>query len=210
MAERVDTVCKIVVSDRGSTDRTLDIVEACAKRDDRIVILHDERRIQSTGVNRDVEQYGQLARFIFPVGYFAKLLASQRMTGATSVAVRMIAKRTTYYQYKEFRRGRAMTLLEQRAVPRMRQLLLAMIGPATAASLLRPVSAFFALSALCWVTVCTAYGIALGAFKKSNCACAAGTAALLMHLGFSLGFISQVFKLRSRDGSRSNRVACQA
>jgi len=308
MVEPVDTVCKIVVSDGGSTDRTLDIVEACAKRDDRIVILHNERRIQSSGVNRAVEQYGQLARFIvradahadYPIGYCAKLLASQGMTGAASVVVSMIAKGTTcfqkaaavaqnswlgnggsahriaaqgqfvehghhalmevsafqsvggydesfshnedaeldcrliaagfriylcadadieYYprkgplslfrQYKEFGRGRAMTLLKHRARPRVRQLLPAMVGPVTATSLLWPLSPFLALPALCWLTVCIAYGIALGAFKKSACACAAGTAALLMHLGFSLGFISQVFNLQSRGGSR-NRNACRA
>jgi succinoglycan biosynthesis protein ExoA len=305
MAEPVDTVCKIVVSDGGSTDRTLQIVEACAKRDDRIVIVHNERRIQSSGVNRAVEQYGQVARFIvrvdahadYPVGYCAKLLAAQRMTGAASVVVSMIAKGTTCFQkaaavaqnswignggsahripaqgqfvehghhalmevsafesvggydesfshnedaeldyrlmaagfrlylcadadieyhprkgplslfrqYKEFGRGRAMTLLKHRVRPRVRQLLPAMVGPAIATLLLWPLSPLLAIPALCWSTVCIGYGIALGASNKSTCACAAGTAALLMHLGFSVGFISQVFKLQSRDGSRSNRV----
>src|SRR4051812_26395364 len=59
-----DTVRKIVVADGGSTDRTLEIVEQCARRDARIVLLHNVRRIQSSGINRAVEQYGDLAPFI--------------------------------------------------------------------------------------------------------------------------------------------------
>ena len=67
MAEPAPTVCKIVVSDGGSTDRTVKIVEECALRDSRVVLLRNNRRIQSSALNRAVEQYGNLARFIVRV-----------------------------------------------------------------------------------------------------------------------------------------------
>jgi succinoglycan biosynthesis protein ExoA len=106
MAVPADTVCKIVVSDGGSTDGTAKIVEQCALRDSRVVLLRNNRRIQSAGVNRVVEQYGDLARFIirvdahadYPADFCTTLLATQRMTGADSVVVSMIAKGVTCFQ----------------------------------------------------------------------------------------------------------------
>ena len=105
MAVPAHTVCKIVVSDGGSTDRTVKIVEECALRDSRVVLLRNNRRIQSSGVNRAVEQYGDLARFIvrvdahadYPTDFCTTLLAAQRMTGADSVVVSMIAKGVTCF-----------------------------------------------------------------------------------------------------------------
>src|SRR5436190_19323057 len=67
MAAPPNTVCKIVVSDGGSTDKTVKIIEQCALRDSRVVLLRNTRRIQSSALNRAVEQYGDLARFIIRV-----------------------------------------------------------------------------------------------------------------------------------------------
>ena len=55
-----------------------------------IVLLNNTRRIQSSGINRAVEQYGDLAPFIirvdahadYPAGFCETLLAAQEMTGA--------------------------------------------------------------------------------------------------------------------------------
>src|SRR5437660_3715091 len=105
-AEPASIVRKIVVSDGGSTDETLKIVETCARRDSRVVILHNSHKIQSSGLNRAVETYGDLARFIlradahadYPAGFCSKLLAVQSVTGADSVVVSMIAKGITCFQ----------------------------------------------------------------------------------------------------------------
>jgi succinoglycan biosynthesis protein ExoA len=302
MAEPESIVRKIVVSDGGSADRTLAIVDSCARRDGRVVVLHNSGRIQSCGLNRAVEAYGDVARFVlrvdahaeYPADFCSKLLVAQSKTGANSVVVSMIAKGTacfqkaaasaqnsrlgnggsahraaahggfvehghhalmevkafrsiggydesfthnedaefdfrqigagfkiylcagadiTYYprtsalslfrQYWNFGRGRAKNLLKHRAKPKLRQLLPIMVGPAVALSLLGPL---FAVPVLAWATVCVAYGIILGWRERSLCACSAGIAAMLMHLGFSLGFIFQA--LRPTASSRLQTIHC--
>jgi succinoglycan biosynthesis protein ExoA len=306
MAVPAHTVCKIVVADGGSTDRTLKIIEECALRDGRVVLLRNNRRIQSSALNRAVEQYGDLARFIvrvdahadYPAGFCTTLLAAQRMTGADSVVVSMIAKGVTcfqtaaaaaqnsklgnggsahrrlaqggfvdhghhalmdidafrsvggydesfshnedaeldfrlvaagfriylcagaditYYprknplslfiQYKNFGSGRAMTILKHRVKPRLRQLLPVMVGPAVVMSLLWPLAPFFAIPAVLWVAICLTYGVVLGVRGKSWCACSAGIPAMLMHLGFSFGFISRILRSTAIGNWRSNRGA---
>ena len=105
-AEPPNIVCRIVVADGGSTDRTLKIVEQCALRDSRLVLLNNNQRIQGSGINRAVELYGDLAPFIlrvdahadYPTGFCAKLLSAQQMTGAQSVVVSMVAKGITCFQ----------------------------------------------------------------------------------------------------------------
>jgi succinoglycan biosynthesis protein ExoA len=309
MAVSAHTVCKIVVSDGGSTDRTVKIVEECALRDSRVVLLRNNRRIQSSGLNRAVEQYGDLARFIirvdahadYPIGFCTTLLAAQHMTGADSVVVSMTAKGVacfqtaaaaaqnsrlgnggsahrrlaqggfvdhghhalmnvnafrlvggydesfshnedaeldcrliaagfriylcagadiTYYprknlpslfnQYKNFGSGRAMTILKHRVKPRLRQLLPVMVGPAVVMSLLWPLAPFFTIPTVLWTIISLTYGVVLGVSDKSRCACGAGIAAMLMHLGFSVGFISQILRPTAIGNSRSNRSTQRA
>jgi succinoglycan biosynthesis protein ExoA len=306
MAVPAHTVCKIVVSDGGSTDRTVKIVEECALRDSRVVLLRNNRRIQSSALNRAVEQYGDLARFIvrvdahadYPPCFCTTLLAAQRMTGADSVVVSMIAKGVTcfqaaaaaaqnsklgnggsahrrlaqggfvdhghhalmdvkafrlvggydesfsqnedaeldyrliaagfriylcagadityyprrnlsslFHQYKNFGSGRAMTILKHRVKPRLRQLLPVMVGPAVVMSLLWPLAPLVATPAVLWATISLTYGAVLGVRGESRCACGAGIAAMLMHLGFSFGFISQILRPTAIGNWRSKRSA---
>lgn len=311
MAEPAHTVCKIVVSDGGSNDRTLKIVEECTRRDSRVAVLHNHRRVQSSGINRAVEEYGDFAPFIvrldahsdYPVDFCATLLAAQRATGANSVVVSMIAKGSTcfqtaaaaaqnsrlgnggsahrmvaqgrfvdhghhalmevsafrsvggydesfshnedaeldcrliaagfriylcagaditYYprksplallkQYMNFGRGRAMNMRKHHAKPKLRQLIPVLVGPAVVASMLWPFASFFAIPAMLWAALCITYGVVLGVREKSACACGAGIAAMLMHFGFSVGFISQVLRMKAIGNSRSScgvpRTAC--
>ena len=290
-AEPEHTVRKIVVADGGSTDRTIEIIEACSRRDGRIVVLHNARRLQSSGINRTVEQYGDLAPFIirvdahagYPAGFCATLLAAQKMTGAASVVVSMTASGATcfqkaaataqnsrlgnggsahrrsaegrfvdhghhalmnvnafrsvggydetfshnedaefdfrltaagyriylcpgadivYYprtnlaslfsQYRNFGRGRAMTILKHRMKPRLRQAIPVMIGPAVALAALGAVAPPLAIPAALWAAASLLYGVMLGVRSRSGCACGAGVAAMAMHLGFSVGFISHL------------------
>jgi succinoglycan biosynthesis protein ExoA len=292
-AEPTNIVGKIVVVDGGSTDHTLKIVQQCALGDGRVVSIKNDRRIQSSGINRAVELYGDLAPFIvrvdahadYPRDFCKTLLEAQKRTGADSVVVSMIAKgevcfqvaaaaaqnsrlgnggsahrRLTegrfidhghhalisvkafravggydenfshnedaeldlrlvaagcriylcagadivYYprkspislfkQYRNFGRGRAMTVLKHRARPKMRQVLPVTIGPVAAASLLWWVAPPLAIPAVAWAAVCLIYGMLLGIREKDGCACGAGIAAMLMHLGFSVGFIARVLK----------------
>jgi succinoglycan biosynthesis protein ExoA len=305
MAEPAGTVRKIVVVDGGSTDRTLAVVAACAQRDDRIVVLDNERRIQSSGVNRAVEQYGDLAPYLiridahagYPEGYCTALLRAQAETGAQSVVVSMIAEGATcfqtaaataqnsrlgnggsahriaaegrfvdhghhalmevnafrvvggydegfshnedaeldarlgaagariylcagaditYYprtnalsllrQYRNFGRGRAMNILKHRSRPKPRQLIPVMVGPAVGLSLLAPLWPICAVPALCWAGASLAYGVIEGLRRRNICAGAAGCAAMLMHLGFSFGFITEMLRhAATRQGQRAAR-----
>ena len=300
-AESSAIVGKIVVADGGSTDQTLRIVHAYADHDERIVVLKNDRRIQSSGFNKAVELYGDLAPFVvradahadYPSDFCAKLLEAQEMTGADSVVVSMIAEGVTcfqtaaaaaqnsklgnggaahrraaegrfvdhghhalisvsafrsaggydeafshnedaeldlrlisaghriylcagadisyfprkspvslFYQYRNFGRGRAMTILKHHARPKLRQVVPIMIGPVVAISLLYPVASFLALPALVWAVASLAYGVALGVRDRSGCVCGSGFAAMLMHLGFSVGFIWQIAKQIRFGGSR--------
>jgi succinoglycan biosynthesis protein ExoA len=305
-AEPGHTVRKIVVADGGSTDRTLEIVEACSRRDDRIVLLNNVRRIQSSGINRAVEQYGDLAPFIirvdahsdYPAGFCQTLLAAQEKTGASSVVVSMTATGATcfqkaaaaaqnsrlgnggsahrrsaegrfvdhghhalmcvnafravggydeafshnedaeldfrlvaagyriylcpgadivYYprtslaslfrQYRNFGRGRAMTILKHRMKPKLRQVIPVMIGPAVALSVLGGVAPVLSIPAALWAAASLAYGVVLGVRDKDGCACGSGIAAMAMHLGFSVGFISRIFTRKVADASPVRRSA---
>jgi succinoglycan biosynthesis protein ExoA len=291
MAEPGGIVCKIVVADGGSADRTLEIVERCATRDGRIVVLHNNRRIQSCGVNGAVEAWGDTAPFIvrvdahaaYPAEFCARLLAAQEATGADSVVVSMIAKgkicfqqaaaaaqnsllgnggsahrragdgrfvdhghhalmsvaafRTvggydetfshnedaeldwrlkqagfriylcggadiTYYprrsplalfrQYWNFGRGRAKNAHKHRVIPKLRQMVPIMVGPAVALAWLGFFVPLLAAPASLWALICIAYGISLGLRKGEPCECGAGLAAMIMHLGFSFGFLNYV------------------
>lgn len=305
-AEPEHTVRKIIVADGGSTDRTIKIVEECSRRDGRIVLLNNVRRIQSSGINRAVEQYGDLAPFIirvdahsdYPAGFCATLLAAQKMTGAESVVVSMTAKGTTcfqkaaaaaqnsrlgnggsahrrsaegrfvdhghhalmnvnafrsvggydetfshnedaeldfrltaagyriylcpgadigYYprtslaalfrQYRNFGRGRAMTILKHRMKPKLRQAVPVMIGPAVALAALGGVAPVLAVPAALWAAASLIYGVVLGVRSKDGCACGSGIAAMAMHLGFSVGFISQLVTRKLIGTSPARRSA---
>jgi succinoglycan biosynthesis protein ExoA len=301
-AEAPSVVSKIVVADGGSTDRTLPIVQQCALGDSRVALIANDRRIQSSGVNRAVELYGDLAPFIvrvdahaeYPSNFCKKLLETQQATGADSVVVSMISKGegcfqaaaaaaqnsrlgnggsahrrlaegrfvdhghhalidvnsfravggydesfshnedaeldlrlvaagfriylcggadigyfprkgpfSLFKQYRNFGNGRAKTTLKHHARPKVRQLVPVMIGPIAAASLLWWVSPLLALPAATWAIACLTYGLLLGARKKSLCACGAGIAAMLMHLGFSVGYLSQILRHTALGGSRA-------
>jgi succinoglycan biosynthesis protein ExoA len=305
-AEPEQIVRKIVVADGGSTDRTIEIVEACSRRDGRIVLLNNIRRIQSSGINRAVEHYGDLAPFIvrvdahsdYPTGFCETLLAAQQTTGADSVVVSMTAKGVTcfqkaaavaqnsrlgnggsahrrsaegrfvdhghhalmkvdafrsvggydetfshnedaeldcrltaagyriylcggadigYYprtslaslfrQYRNFGRGRAMTILKHRMKPKLRQAIPVMIGPAVALSALGVVAPVLAIPAALWAVASLAYGVLLGVRSKDGCECGAGVAAMAMHLGFSVGFISHLVTRKAARAPAARRSA---
>jgi len=306
-AEAPSIVSKIVVVDGGSSDRTLPIVQQCALVDSRVALITNARRIQSCGINRAVELYGDLAPFIvrvdahadYPGDFCKRLLETQQATGADSVVVSMISKGEgcfqaaaaaaqnsrlgnggsahrrlaegrfvdhghhalmnvnsfravggydesfshnedaeldlrlvaagfriylcagadiTYFprkgmfslfqQYRNFGKGRAKTTLKHHARPKLRQVIPVMIGPMVAVSLLGWVSPLLALPAAAWAIACLTCGLLLGAREKSGCACGAGIAAMSMHLGFSVGYISQVLRHTALRGSRA-RVAPQ-
>ena len=89
---------RIVVADGGSTDGTLAIVEEIAGKDPRIILLHNEKRIQSAAINLAVATFGDGAEYLiridahggYPADYCDRLVEEALATGADSVVVSML------------------------------------------------------------------------------------------------------------------------
>jgi len=93
-----------------------------------------------------------------------------------------------YTQYRNYGRGRMTTILRHRLHPKLRQMLPAAVAPAVLLAALSPWMPLAAVPALAWMAVCLVYGALLGLRARSVCACGAGIAAAIMHLGWSVGF----------------------
>ncbi|MBB2971354.1 glycosyltransferase family 2 protein [Mesorhizobium sp. RMAD-H1] len=103
-AERHDM--KIVVADGGSTDGTLRIVEEAMRRNPRIVLLNNEKRIQSAAINLAVATHGDGYDYFiridahgkYPDGYCESLLREAEEKGADSVVVAMATEGFSLFQ----------------------------------------------------------------------------------------------------------------
>ena len=90
---------RIVVADGGSVDQSSAIVRAYAQQNSRVVLLHNEKRIQSAAVNAAVRAYGDATPFFIRIdahaGYLPNFLRAlfeaQATSGADSVVVAMRA-----------------------------------------------------------------------------------------------------------------------
>lgn len=88
----------IVVADGGSTDGTRTIVEEIAGKDPRVILLHNEKRLQSAAINLAVARYGEGAEYLiridahggYPADYCDRLVEEALATGADSVVVSML------------------------------------------------------------------------------------------------------------------------
>ncbi|WP_299772031.1 glycosyltransferase [uncultured Tateyamaria sp.] len=103
-----DAPTRLVIADGGSTDGTVDIVTdqiASVSRFD-IHLLHNSARLQSAGVNRACEAFGEDMRWLvrldahsaYPQDYVDVLLEEAKRTAAQSVVVAMHATGNTLVQ----------------------------------------------------------------------------------------------------------------
>ena len=91
---------RIFVADGGSTDGTQAIVGAIARTDETLVLVHNERRIQSAAVNLVIERFGDGVDYFiridahgdYPDDYCERLIEDAMATGADSVVVSMETK----------------------------------------------------------------------------------------------------------------------
>lgn len=111
-----------------------------------------------------------------------------------------------FRQYVNHGRGRARTVLKHRTALKPRQLAPALVAPALGVSLpallvgatTHPLAFVFALPALLWMAVCLAGGLlAAQCAKAPPCGYLAGFAAMIMHLGWSCGFLGRLASGRS-------------
>ena len=96
----------VVVADGGSTDGSLEIVQAYAARDARVRLTPNPARIQSAGVNRAARLHAAGRRWMiridahadYPSGYVPRLIEEAERTGADSVVVRMVTAGAGLFQ----------------------------------------------------------------------------------------------------------------
>lgn len=94
-------------------------------------------------------------------------------------------------QYYRFGAGRARNLLKHGMRPAPRQLGVALLAPALALAVLMPLSLWFGLPLLVWLTACLVGGAVMAASQGSPRGLVAGFAAGIMHLAWSAGFWRQ-------------------
>ena len=93
-----------------------------------------------------------------------------------------------FRQYMNHGSGRARTARLHRTPLKARQLLPLGVAPAAALALAGPWFWPAAIPAACWAALCLGYGLVLGARARDACAAASGLAAMISHLGWSVGF----------------------
>jgi len=98
------------------------------------------------------------------------------------------AARPLFLQYLRFGRGRARTILKHRIIPKIRQMVPAAVLPAAFLFLLSPWLPICALPLLGWAAICLSYGVYLGHKAGDYRQMLAGPAAMIMHMGWSIGF----------------------
>jgi succinoglycan biosynthesis protein ExoA len=92
-----DTTTTLVVADGGSTDGTVELVQAMARQRTDLHLLHNPKRIQSAAINLAARTFGHDAdvlircdaHAIYPAGFVQSLVASLDASQADSVVVPM-------------------------------------------------------------------------------------------------------------------------
>jgi succinoglycan biosynthesis protein ExoA len=105
-------------------------------------------------------------------------------------------------QYVSYGKGRARTVLKHSTPLKMRQALPLAVAPAVLGALAAPAFWPLAIPALVWVAAALAYGLALGAKQRDPAVLLSGLAAMIMHLGWSLGFWMQLASWLARGAGR--------
>jgi len=114
-------------------------------------------------------------------------------------------------QYVSYGKGRARTVLKHFTPLKMRQALPLGVAPAVAGLFAAPLFWPLAVPALVWALAALTYGAMLGVKQKDRSVLlGAGVAAMIMHLGWSLGFWTQlalwVGDRRRREGRDAARL----
>jgi len=97
---------RIVITDGGSSDHTVEIAQKLAAEHPAVTYLHNPKRIQAAAINLAVATYGNEAEFLirldahadYPDNYCQALLEEAKTTQADSVAVTMDTQGKTPFQ----------------------------------------------------------------------------------------------------------------
>lgn len=103
--------------------------------------------------------------------------------------------RDLFRQYFRYGKGRLMTIARHKEPMRLRQMLPPLVAPASAGLLVAPLLPFVAIPATLWLTLCVVGGLLLAYRHRKADVMAAGPAAAIMHLAWSMGFWRQFVEL---------------
>ena len=109
-------------------------------------------------------------------------------------------------QYFSYGKGRARTVLKHYQPLKLRQTLPLAVAPAVASLLAAPFFWAFAIPALVWAFAALTYGALLGVRRRDPAAMLSGVAAMIMHLGWSAGFWTQLMSNRPQPEALARRV----
>lgn len=98
-----------------------------------------------------------------------------------------------FTQYKHYGRGRLRTMLKHHTRPKLRQLLPVTVLPTCLVLVFTPLCGLLALPFVTWSLLCTIYGYAIARKQHNPELIACGTAAMIMHFAWSLGFWRGLF-----------------
>lgn len=130
--------------------------------------------------------------------------------GKAGYAIWLTAKTTLIYyprsspasllrQYLNYGRSRAGTLLKHRVRPKLRQMAPTFVLPAMLLALATPFFYPAVIPIMLWMAICLGYGVTLGAKERSAMVMLSGPAAMIMHLGWSMGFWRGMLSGRRSD-----------
>jgi succinoglycan biosynthesis protein ExoA len=104
-------------------------------------------------------------------------------------------------QYFNFGRGRASTLIKHRSLPRVRQVLpVAALLICLSSFALAMLDSIYLSVAGAYVLGCIAWGVVLAVREKQICLLLSGIAAMIMHMGWAVGFVLRLMQARPRSG----------
>ncbi|MFA6156685.1 glycosyltransferase family 2 protein [Mesorhizobium sp.] len=105
-----------------------------------------------------------------------------------------------YVQYLGYGRGRARNVLKHRVIPKVRQMVPLLVFPVVLLASLSFLHWLAAVPLLLWASVCLGYGLWTAIRQRNADIALAGVSAMIMHLGWSVGFWLQLLGLGARRG----------
>jgi succinoglycan biosynthesis protein ExoA len=105
-----------------------------------------------------------------------------------------------FVQYLGYGRGRARNMLKHRVIPKVRQMVPLLVFPVVLLASLSFVHWLAAVPLLVWASVCLGYGLWTAIRQRNADIAMAGVSAMIMHLGWSVGFWLQLLGLGARRG----------
>ena len=108
--------------------------------------------------------------------------------------------KSLFFQYLGYGRGRARNVLKHRMVPKVRQMIPLLVFPVVLLTAFSFANVLATVPFLVWSAVCLSYGVVTAISRRDMAFALAGVSAMVMHLGWSVGFWLQLLGPRTQRG----------